>query len=97
LDEVTIFKSLFTHRHVDQVPSQEEELHGSTLNPHTPQVLSESEADTSYSQRQSNAIHEEIAEHTPKTEADPSYIITKCPAHEPLQLPDVQQPRTTVL
>jgi len=97
LDEVSIFKALFTHRHVDPVPSQEEELHESTLNPHTPQVLPESEADTSYSQQQSNAIYEEIAEQTPKTDADPNYIITKCPAHEPLQLPNVHGPRTTVL
>ena len=44
------------------------------------------EADTSNSQGNSNVIYEDVAEQTPKLEANQTYILTKCPAYEPHQL-----------
>ena len=43
-------------------------------------------ADTSNSQGNSNVIYEDVAEQTPKIEANQKYILTKCPAYEPHQL-----------
>ena len=43
------------------------------------------EADTSNSQGNSNVIYEDVAEQTPKIEANQKYILTKCPAYEPHQ------------
>ena len=44
------------------------------------------ETDTNDSQGNSNVIYEDVAEQTPKIEANQKYILTKCPAYEPHQL-----------
>ena len=44
------------------------------------------ETDTSSSHGNSNAIYEDVAEQTPKIEANQNYILTKCPAYETHQL-----------
>ena len=57
-----------------------------TPNTNNSQAPPAPEADTSNSQGNSNVIHEDVAEQTPKIEANQKYILTKCPAYEPHQL-----------
>ena len=57
-----------------------------TPNINNPQAHPAPEADTSNSQGNSNVIYEDVAEQTPKLEANQNYILTKCPAYEPHQL-----------
>ena len=83
---LAVFQDLFfsIHSPIDPAPSPVV-LNEVTTNISNSQAPPAPEADTSYSQGNSNVIYEDVVELTPQIEAGQNYILTKCPAYEPHQ------------